>query len=45
MRAIILAAGQGYKLDGFNKLLIVDPKDNKTLLDKYVDAFGEENLT
>lgn len=44
MRAIVLAAGQGYKLDGFNKLLIVDPKDEKTIIDKLIDAFGAENL-
>lgn len=39
MRLIILAAGQGFKLDGFNKLLIRDPRTKETILEKYLRLF------
>lgn len=45
MRAIILAAGQGFKMDGFNKIMLKDPKDSKTILQKYIDIFGKDNIT
>ena len=45
MKVIILAAGQGFKLDGFNKLLISDPDDGLTILEKFVAGFGAENIT
>lgn len=45
MRLIILAAGQGYQLDGFNKLLIRDPHDNKEILEKYIIAFPDTKIT
>tara|TARA_B100000686_G_C16441478_1_gene787203 strand:- start:98 stop:760 length:663 start_codon:yes stop_codon:yes gene_type:complete len=45
MRAIVLGAGQGYQLDGFNKLLIKDPLDGKNVIEKYIDIFGINNLT
>jgi choline kinase len=38
-RLIILAAGQGFKLDGFNKLMIRDPKTRETILEKYKRLF------
>lgn len=45
MRLIILAAGQGYGLDGFNKLLIKSPSTGKTILDYYIDAFQGMEIT
>ncbi len=45
MKAIILAAGQSLLLDGFNKLLIKDPKSGKNVLDNYIEIFGSENIT
>jgi|TARA_B100001059_G_C17809085_1_gene571099 choline kinase len=45
MRVIILAAGQGYQLDGFNKLLIRDPLDNHRIFDKYIAAFSGMDIT
>ena len=45
MRVIILAAGQGYQLDGFNKLLIRDPIDNQRVFDKYIAAFSGMEIT
>jgi len=45
MRLIIMAAGQGYKLDGFNKLLLRDARDGQTVLDKYLQAFRGKDVT
>jgi choline kinase len=45
MRVIILAAGQGYQLDGFNKLLIHDPVSNMKLIDKFSNAFSGMEIT
>jgi len=45
MRVIVLGAGQGYQLDGFNKLLIKDPADGKRILDKYREAFAGKEMT
>ena len=45
MRLIILAAGQGFKLDGFNKILLKDPKTRKTILDYYLEYFSNYKLT
>jgi len=45
MRVIVLAAGQGFQLDGFNKLLIRDPIDNKLIIEKYRDAFDGMDIT
>ena len=45
MRVIILAAGQAFQLDGFNKLLIKDPKDGRKIIDKYLEAFKGKNIT
>lgn len=44
-KVIILAAGQGYQLDGFNKLLIRNPADGKTIMDKYAEAFSSMDIT
>lgn len=45
MRVIILAAGQGYQLDGFNKLLIKSPIDGERIIDKYIKLFEGKELT
>ena len=45
MRTIILAAGQGYKLGNFNKLLLKNPYSNETILDMYQDMFSETKIT
>lgn len=45
MRTIILAAGQGYKLGNFNKLLLRCPYTNKTILDIYLDIFKDTEIT
>jgi choline kinase len=45
MRLIILAAGQGFKLDGFNKILLKDPKTRKTILDYYIEYFSDHKIT
>jgi choline kinase len=43
--AIILAAGQGFQIDGANKVLIRHPKTRKTILDHALEAFCEKNVT
>ena len=40
MRTIILAAGQGYKLGNFNKLLLNNPKTKLTILETYLEIFS-----
>lgn len=45
MRLIILAAGQGFKLDNFNKLLIKDPVSGDTLIQKYLKLFQGYEIT
>jgi len=45
MRVIILAAGQGFKLDGFNKLLIKHPETGKRIIDTYIEAFHGKDIT
>jgi len=45
MRLIILAAGQGFKLDGFNKILLKDPVTKKRILDYYLDYFYDYDIT
>lgn len=44
-RAIILAAGQGFQLDGMNKALIRHPGTGKTILDHAVEAFAGKKIT
>ena len=45
MRAIILAAGQGFKLDGCNKLLLKDPKNGEMIIDQYIRFFKGMDIT
>ena len=45
MRAIILAAGQGFQLDGCVKLLIKDPISKKRIIDRLIEIFDEKNIT
>jgi choline kinase len=45
LRVIVLAAGQGYQLDGFNKLLIKHPIDGKCIVERYLEAFKGKNIT
>jgi choline kinase len=45
MRLIILAAGQGFKLDGFNTLLIKHPKTKETIIEKYMRLFNTHDVT
>jgi choline kinase len=42
---IILAAGQGFQLDGFNKLLIKDPVTKKRIIDIYLEIFKDYKIT
>jgi choline kinase len=43
--AIILAAGQGFQLDGMNKALIRHPKTGRTILDHALEAFSGKKIT
>ena len=45
MRVIVLAAGQGYQLDGFNKLLIKHPGDGARIIERYQEAFRGKEIT
>ncbi len=45
MKAIILAAGESMLLDGFPKLLVKNPLTNKTILDHYLEAFNNMEVT
>ena len=45
MRLIVLAAGQGFKLDGFNKLTIRDPATGEPLIERYRRLFAGWPLT
>lgn len=45
MRLIVLAAGQGFKLDSFNKLFIRDPQTKETILEKYLRLFANYEIT
>jgi choline kinase len=45
MRVIILAAGQGFLLDGMVKCLVRAPHDGRALLEKAVDAFAGHRIT
>ncbi len=44
-RAIILAAGKGFQLDGVNKILIRHPRTGRTILDHALDAFAGKRVT
>tara|TARA_B100001059_G_C17816561_1_gene575659 strand:- start:525 stop:1187 length:663 start_codon:yes stop_codon:yes gene_type:complete len=45
MRTIILAAGQGYNLGGFNKVLLKNPVNELSIMDFYLDIFSETDIT
>jgi len=45
MKCIVLAAGQGFQLDGCVKLLIKDPKTGEKIIDQLIKIFGKQNLT
>lgn len=45
MRLIVLAAGQGFKLDGFHKLYIRDPATGEPLVERYRRLFAAWPLT
>ncbi|WP_446810840.1 NTP transferase domain-containing protein [Methylomonas sp. 2BW1-5-20] len=44
-KAIILAAGQGFQLDGVNKVLVRHPETGKTILDHALEAFEGKDIT
>ena len=45
MRVIILAAGQGFQLDGFNTLLIKHPKTGLRIIEQYLEIFDYKQIT
>lgn len=45
MRLVILAAGQGFQLDGFNKITLKHPISRKTILDYYLEFFPGFEVT
>ena len=44
MKLIILAAGDAFELDGYSKLLINHPKENKNILELYSDIFDVKDI-
>ena len=44
MKLIILAAGDSFELDGFNKLLINHPNHKKTILELYTSFFDVDKV-
>lgn len=44
-RLIILNAGDSFELDGFNKLLIKNPKTGKRIIDEYLEIFNNYQIT
>jgi len=45
MRAIILAAGEGFLLDGMVKCLVRAPHDGRPLLERMIDGFARHQIT
>jgi choline kinase len=45
VRLIVLAAGQGFKLDGVSKPLIRDPGTGETVIERYVRLFAGWEIT
>ena len=45
MRVIILAAGQGFQLDGFNTVLIKHPKTGQSIIEQYLEIFDYKQIT
>ena len=44
-RVIVLAAGQGYQLDGFNKLFLKDPATGELNLERYLCLFERYEIS
>tara|TARA_B110000114_G_C15060771_1_gene385284 strand:+ start:311 stop:958 length:648 start_codon:yes stop_codon:yes gene_type:complete len=44
MKLIVLAAGDSFELDGFNKLLIKHPKYKKTIIELYKNFFDVDKI-
>lgn len=44
MKTIVLAAGQGFNLDGFNKLLLINPKNGKPIIENYIEIFHKTDI-
>ena len=44
MKLIILAAGDSFELDGFNKLMINHPKYNKSIIELYEEIFDVDKI-
>lgn len=44
MKLIILAAGDSFELDGFNKLMINHPKYKKSIIELYEDFFDVDSI-
>ena len=45
MRVIILTAGQGFQLDGFNTVLIKHPKTGQRIIEQYLEIFNYKQIT
>ena len=45
MGTIILAAGQGFNLDGFHKLLLRDPQSGERIIDQYLRIYADTDIT
>jgi choline kinase len=45
MRVIVLAAGEGFQLDGFSKILLRHPSTGETILEQYRRLFAGRELT
>jgi choline kinase len=44
MRLIVLDAGDSFKLDGYNKLLLKNPQTNKTIIEEYEEKYPCSNI-
>ena len=44
MKLIILAAGDSFELNGFNKLLLKNPLTRETILDQYIRFFKPTSI-
>ena len=44
MKLIVLDAGDSFELDGFNKLLLKNPKNGKTIIEEYEEKYSTKNI-
>lgn len=44
MRLIVLNAGDSFKLDGFNKLLLKNPETNNTIIEEYEEKYKIKDI-